>query len=126
MPYKDPTRRRTHHAAYLRERYHNDSEYRDKHKARVKSVRDRHRALLQALVAAAKAEAGRCRLCPESEPCCLSFHHIDPKTKRFRVADGPNRQVSPAVLRAEIDKCVCVCENCHRKIHAGLISLEGL
>jgi predicted HNH restriction endonuclease len=24
----------------------------------------------------------------------------------------------------EIEKCVCVCANCHRKIHAGIINLE--
>ena len=28
-------------------------------------------------------------------------------------------------LLAEIKKCVCLCSNCHRKVHAGIINLEN-
>lgn len=43
----------------------------------------------------------------------LEFHHVG--KKRFRVAQAPNRREA----FNEIKKCILVCANCHREIHAG-------
>lgn len=63
-----------------------------------------------------------CIVCGESEPVCIDFHHIDPSTKDFTISkhtsSGKNK------LLIEIQKCVCLCANCHRKLHYGLINLE--
>lgn len=60
-----------------------------------------------------------CLLCPEKDPCCLVFHHLDPEAKRFGI--GRSRTMPKlflAEIKAELRKCVCLCWNCHRKVHA--------
>ncbi len=64
-----------------------------------------------------------CLLCPEKEPCCLSAHHL--RDKEFTIGHATAAGVSLIRLSAELQKCVCVCENCHRKIHAGLLSVNA-
>ena len=57
-----------------------------------------------------------CLKCGESEFSCIAFHHVDPATKAFCVGDGTLKYSKEAVV-SEIKKCVCLCENCHRKFH---------
>lgn len=59
-----------------------------------------------------------CHRCGESDPVCLDFHHRDPKTKDFRVGDTKAMGWGKKRLLVEIQKCVVVCANCHRKLHA--------
>lgn len=63
-----------------------------------------------------------CVVCGESSPICIDFHHIDPKEKDFTI--GKFRGRNKKWLKQEILKCVCLCANCHRKVHAGLINLQ--
>jgi hypothetical protein len=67
-----------------------------------------------------EAKSCGCAICGEKEPCCLDFHHL--RDKEFVVSAGVD--VSKERLFDEIDKCVVLCANCHRKLHAGIISLE--
>ena len=46
----------------------------------------------------------------------LDFHHRDPATKINRIADMIDR-CSKAKILAEIQKCDCLCANCHRILH---------
>lgn len=62
-----------------------------------------------------------CMCCGESEPACLEFHHLDPSQKEFGVTSSSNRSWDK--MWEEIQKCVVLCANCHRKVHAGLITL---
>lgn len=64
----------------------------------------------------------RCKLCPEDDAACLDFHHLDPSTKDGDVSDIV-RNISLERLQQELDKCVVLCSNCHRKLHAGKIVL---
>ena len=64
-----------------------------------------------------------CVVCGESEPICIDFHHINPEEKEFTI--GKHRSRSREWILTEISKCVCLCANCHRKLHAGLINLEN-
>lgn len=64
-----------------------------------------------------------CKVCGEKAACCLSAHHLDPTTKEFMLASAWGFRPSEERLRRELAKCVCLCENCHRKVHAGLIKL---
>lgn len=65
-----------------------------------------------------------CMFCGETELVCLEFHHLDPTAKELSISQGKNGSLER--LKQEIKKCIVVCSNCHRKIHAGLISVLPL
>lgn len=61
-----------------------------------------------------------CIICGEKEYVCLDFHHLDPSTKLFDIARIPT---SIERTKEEIEKCVVLCSNCHKKVHAGILDL---
>lgn len=63
-----------------------------------------------------------CRICGESEPSCIDFHHVDPKTKEHDITKLAYTMCTKK-LRIELAKCIPLCANCHRKVHAGLLSV---
>ena len=63
-----------------------------------------------------------CIICGESDPCCIDFRHINPAEKEFTISKRLG--ISKEKILKEVSKCVCVCSNCHRKIHFGSINLE--
>lgn len=63
-----------------------------------------------------------CIICGESEPVCIDWHHIDPSTKSFTI--GANFSKARNLILEEIQKCVCLCANCHRKVHNGKLKLS--
>ncbi len=84
-------------------------------------AKDKRRKVFK-LVESIKESYGCC-LCGEKCGCCLSFHHIN---------DDKDVDVSTLVLKKnirklflEMNKCVVVCENCHRKVHRGILSCYG-
>lgn len=48
----------------------------------------------------------------------LEFHHIDPTTKE--VLGKELRSKTWEVIKAEIDKCILLCSNCHKEEHEFL------
>lgn len=66
-------------------------------------------------------ELCQCCFCNEKDSCCLDFHHVNPQDKEFAVSDMA-RGYGIDALKKEISKCIVVCANCHRKIHADKIS----
>lgn len=62
-----------------------------------------------------KQEKGCC-ICGETNPVVLDFHHIDPTKKSFNIATA---RVYNEQVQSEIDKCVVICSNHHRLLHAG-------
>ena len=101
-------------------KYYNKNK--EKHKANV-SIRNR-KLEAQALVLIIEAKKEGCLLCPEKEPACLDFHHVGKKT--YAVSVVMQKSGSIKKLKEEIKKCVVVCSNCHRKLHAGLLTLPSL
>lgn len=64
-------------------------------------------------------KGGRCIECGYNETMgALSFHHRDPKTKKFSMAGNHNR--SWKSVKSELDKCDLLCLNCHSKKHSLL------
>jgi hypothetical protein len=59
----------------------------------------------------------KCEYCDENHPACLDFHHVNPKEKSFSVGEGLARGRSINSLLKEIQKCIVLCANCHRKLH---------
>ncbi len=52
----------------------------------------------------------------------FDFHHIDPKEKDPNF--GRIKYQKWDIIKEEIDKCMLVCSNCHRIIHAETSGLE--
>lgn len=65
-------------------------------------------------------EASACAVCGEDEPVCLDFHHLSDKD--LKLADAV-RCWGITRLQREIDKCVILYSNCHRKVHAGKVAI---
>lgn len=57
-----------------------------------------------------------CTTCGETHFACLEFHHIDPNTKEATVGSIAGRW-GAARIKAELNKCIVLCANCHRKLH---------
>jgi hypothetical protein len=57
-----------------------------------------------------------CVQCGEDHPAVLDFHHVDPTTKDGGVGRMMWEQ-TPERVKAEMDKCIVLCSNCHRKHH---------
>jgi hypothetical protein len=61
---------------------------------------------------------GACKACGYDKCiAALEFHHLDPSEKDFAIS-GKIR--SWTALEVELKKCVMLCANCHREVHAGL------
>lgn len=56
----------------------------------------------------------KCEKCGENHIATLDFHHIDPNEKEFGIA---RNYFSKEKILKEIEKCVVLCSNCHRKLH---------
>lgn len=55
----------------------------------------------------------------------LEFHHIDSNEKDFEISrKGYTR--SWEKTKEELDKCVMLCSNCHKEVHAGLLDVSYL
>lgn len=52
-------------------------------------------------------------------PQAFDFHHTDSLEKEFEISR--KYTASWPKLKAELDKCILLCANCHREIHAGLV-----
>jgi hypothetical protein len=63
------------------------------------------------LVYADKIAKG-CSRCSEHRPSCLQYHHIDPATKLNGVAALAQKK-HPPIVKAEMEKCIILCANCH-------------
>ena len=51
----------------------------------------------------------------------LDFHHLDPNAKEGGII---GTTASLEKQREEAKKCILVCANCHREIHAGVRSIQ--
>lgn len=67
----------------------------------------------------------KCLFCNEKEKCCLDYHHVNPQEKDDEVKKMLNEFRSKKKVLKELEKCICVCANCHRKIHAGILIIPG-
>lgn len=68
-----------------------------------------------------------CVTCGENDSWCLEFHHKDPSQKKGSVSKMNHQMRPKKLVLAEMDKCVLLCANCHRKTHRKLYedSLQG-
>ena len=98
-----------HLAQYMRE-------YTKKNSAKIDAAR---KAKKQAIMDW-KRERG-CTVCGETEPWVLDMHHLNPKEKESNPAQSATLQT----FLKEAHKCVLLCSNCHRKVHAGVMQITS-
>lgn len=55
-----------------------------------------------------------CNICGENDIACLDFHHI--KDKEYTISQLVNTE-NMTKINKEINKCIILCSNCHRKLH---------
>lgn len=58
-----------------------------------------------------------CAKCEEDHIACLVMHHRNPKLKKFTIGACISIGCSIKRLKIELNKCVVLCANCHRKLH---------
>ncbi|HEU5116814.1 MAG TPA: hypothetical protein VFT74_09085 [Isosphaeraceae bacterium] len=121
MPLKDHEARKAYHRAYMSRRLAEDPLFKQRHLDRIRRNDRKARAEVLQVVAWFKTQG--CKLCGEPEPCCLEAHHVDPSSKEFEIGSAATTKKSLAAVKAELAKCVCLCANCHRKVHAGRLEL---
>ena len=65
-------------------------------------------------------KGGKCSVCGYNKqiPGAYDFHHLDPNEKDFGIGEGRTRSFES--LKAEVDKCILVCRNCHAEIHHNI------
>jgi transposase len=91
-------------------------------RCRAEAVVRRRRKVKEILVS---EWGGRCAVCGyDSYSGALQFHHLNPADKSFGLSmRGLGRSI--ADLRAEAQKCVLLCSNCHAEVEAGRSSVPA-
>ena len=97
----------------------NKDDYRKRARKNNLLYRERNRKF----VSEYKSKKG-CYFCQENTPICLDFHHLDPNEKEINISVMSRGANSIDSIVKEIDKCLVICSNCHRKLHAGLLQLN--
>ena len=68
-------------------------------------------------------KGGCCTICGYSKFYgALEFHHKNPNEKDFGISNSRHRTFDDKI-KAELDKCVLLCSNCHREVHGGILSI---
>jgi 5-methylcytosine-specific restriction endonuclease McrA len=90
-------------------------------KCRTCNVQKRRKVVKSLLVQDA---GGKCSLCGYDK-CqeALQFHHIDPKTKEFGIAEKGHSLAFDRML-VESKKCILLCANCHAEVEWNVTKVE--
>lgn len=91
--------------------------YADRRSYLIEAVKKRRKKVRQMAIAYLGGRCSRCGYARCSE--AMEFHHRDSSKKDFGISSrGYTR--SWKRVREELDKCLLLCANCHREIHANL------
>ncbi len=96
--------------------------YADRRLELIKAVAKRRRKIKAMAI---EYKGGKCQICGYFKyQGALDLHHTNSKSKKFGIGDkGYTR--SWKKVKAELDKCILVCANCHRELEAGITQLPG-
>lgn len=83
-------------------------------KLRVQSLKVERKKRIAAAIAQYKR--GKSCGCGENHPACLDFHHVG-DDKEITVSNAVKDGWSIERVMREIQKCILLCANCHRKLH---------
>ncbi len=105
MPYKDIEKKRECQRRFYQR---NKSYYTQKRQEKQKNIRSFLNDYKSNL---------KCKRCPENHIGCLEFHHNDPEEKEICISNIAHTGWGEERILKEIDKCIVLCANCHRKLH---------
>jgi hypothetical protein len=94
---------------------------RKKHPVKAKAARAAYKQRILMMTYEYKSSRG-CVVCGETEPTCLDLHHLDPTTKDLDASVA----MSEAVFLKEAAKCIVICANHHRQLHAKVINIDEI
>ena len=96
--------------------------YKDRKQYLIRAVHARRRKVRQMAV---EYKGGKCEMCGYDRCIdALEFHHNKPTQKDFGISNkGYTRQWKK--VQEELDKCMMICANCHRELHATLAAPSG-
>lgn len=86
-------------------------------------VKDRKRAIKEWLNEYKSKQVCSNPQCGETSSCCMEFHHLDPQEKDLEISRVVTNGWSIGRIQAEIAKCISLCSNCHKKVHAGELDI---
>lgn len=67
---------------------------------------------------------GKCLLCGfDKFQEALEFHHVNPQEKEFALTSSNMKNLADQLI--ELRKCVLLCANCHRGVHAGYYEIPN-
>ncbi|MDD5155478.1 MAG: hypothetical protein PHF11_03220 [Candidatus Omnitrophica bacterium] len=96
--------------------------YADRRQYLIAAVHKRRKKIRQMAV---EYKGGECQICGYKHCIeALEFHHDNSSDKDFSISEkGYTR--SWAKVKEELDKCMLLCANCHREIHAQSAASMG-
>jgi hypothetical protein len=95
--------------------------YADRSEYLKKAVTKRRQAVRKKLI---EYKGGCCNLCGYDKCIdALDLHHLDASQKEFGISSGGLTRAWSKVV-AEADKCILICANCHREVHAGVVKVQ--
>lgn len=105
MPTKDKEKQRAYQQQHYRK---NKGYYANKRSVRKRLLVEKFNSLKQTWC---------CAICHEDDEVTFDLHHYDPSEKESLITRLVQMGTSWKKIVAEIEKCVCLCANCHRKVH---------
>ncbi len=94
--------------------------YSDRAKYLIKAVQKRRRKIRELSI---EYKGKKCLFCGYNKCIqALEFHHINNSGKDFGISEKGYAR-SWKKVKKELDKCILVCANCHRELHAGIKQL---
>ena len=112
MPYLDPIKKRLYKQQWNKRFYANNKQSEKarilKRKLKLRKWLDEYKSKLA------------CERCDERHIACLDFHHRDRNKKDFTLGDARANGWGTERMLLEMKKCMVLCSNCHRKLHAKM------
>jgi 5-methylcytosine-specific restriction endonuclease McrA len=89
----------------------------------VRAVKKRRKKVREMAIS---HKGGKCQSCGYNRCLdALEFHHLLKDEKSFGIsAKGYTR--SWKAIEKELEKCIMLCANCHRELHAGLLGEKDI
>lgn len=96
--------------------------YSDRQQYLIRAVHARRKKIRQMAVG---YKGGKCEVCGYDRCIdALEFHHRDASKKDFGISEKGYTK-SWKIVMQELDKCILICANCHRELHAKLAASAG-
>ena len=96
-------------------------EYADRRQYLIRAVHARRKKVRRMAV---EYKGGKCEICGYNRCVeALDFHHRNPIEKDFSISSKGYTRSWKRVME-ELDKCMIVCANCHRELHAHVSSFH--